>query len=87
MKSLVSQELSNKVDEIQQRLARQITTDFQNTLKNSSSNPIEKLSLSQLADACAVVSVLENTRVKVDLLKWFLGEKKKKKKIQISILQ
>lgn len=33
-----------------------------------------KLTLSQLTDACAVVSVLEDQKVKAELLKWFICE-------------
>lgn len=74
------QDLSNKVEQIQHRLATQITTDFHNTLMNSvpgskaSASSSDKLTLSQLTDACAVVSVLEDQKVKADLLKWFIGK-------------
>lgn len=72
------QDLSNKVEQIQHRLATQITTDFHNTLMNSMPAPkahalvSDKLTLPQLADACAVVSVLEDQKVKAELLKWFI---------------
>lgn len=72
------QDLSNKVEQIQHRLATQITTDFHNTLMNSMPATkahalvSDKLTLPQLADACAVVSVLEDQKVKAELLKWFI---------------
>lgn len=70
------QDLSVKVKQIQEKLATQITADFHNTLMSSvgssSHPPGDKLSLSQLADACSVVSVLEDQKVKGDLLKWFI---------------
>lgn len=68
------QDLSVKVKQIQEKLAKQITADFHNTLMTSStsSHSGDKLSLSQLADACSVVSVLEDQKVKADLLKWFI---------------
>lgn len=37
----------------------------------------DKLTLPQLGDACSVVSVLEDQKVKADLLKWFIGMYKK----------
>lgn len=69
-------DLSKKVQQIQERLAVQITADFHNSLNSSgnSSNHMtgDKLSLSQLGDACSVVSVLEDEKVKLELLKWFI---------------
>lgn len=62
--------------QIQDKLAKQITADFRNTLMSSNSSsshlPGDKLTLSQLADACSVVSVLEDQKVKIDILKWFI---------------
>lgn len=80
---MLFKDLSNKVEQIQQLLAKQITADFQNTLKSPSNGTTEVLSLSQLADACSVVSVLEDTKVKADLLKWFIGKKPQRNKIEI----
>lgn len=72
------QDLSLKVQEIQERLATQITADFHNTLGSSmttiSGVPGGKLSLAQLQDAASVLSVLEDQKVKIDLLKWFIGK-------------
>lgn len=74
----VLQDLSIKVHQIQERLAVQITADFRNTLMGATNSPTSasgnRLSLSQLADACSVVSVLEDQKVKNELLKWFIGE-------------
>lgn len=70
------QDLSIKVQQVQEKLATQISADFHNTLMSPSSSsahpPGDKLSLSQLKDACSVVSVLEDQKVKADLLKWFI---------------
>jgi hypothetical protein len=65
------------VEQIQKKLAIQITSDFQNAFTNSPKNNTnseqgDKLSLAQLTDACLVVSVLEDSKVKIDLLKWFI---------------
>lgn len=64
------------MQQIQEKLAKQITADFHNTLASSTSSsshpPGDKLTLSQLCDACSVVSVLEDQKVKGDLLKWFI---------------
>lgn len=70
-------DLSNQVEHIQQKLALQITNDFQNAFTNSHKNNAncqqgDKLSLAQLTDACLVVSVLEDSKIKIDLLKWFI---------------
>lgn len=63
--------LSNKVAQIQLELSTQITSDFRNAF---GPNPnATKMSISQLTDACKVVSVLD-PKVKRDLLKWFIGE-------------
>lgn len=80
-------DLSLKVQEIQDRLATQITADFHNTLGSSmspsaqmnstSGPPGGKLSLSQLQDAASVLSVLEDQKVKTDLLRWFIGKRVK----------
>lgn len=61
-----------KVQQIQAKLATQITDDFHNTLSSTQMHG-DKLSLSQLADAASVVSVLENEKVKMDILKWFIA--------------
>lgn len=65
------------MEQIQKKLALQITNDFQNAFTNSPKNNAiseqgDKLSLAQLTDACLVVSVLEDSKVKIDLLKWFI---------------
>ncbi|XP_037030486.1 vacuolar protein sorting-associated protein 53 homolog [Bradysia coprophila] len=62
-------ELSNEVDQIHRKLASQITEDFHSAFTGSNAT---KMSLSQLSDACLVVSVLDS-RVKQDLLKWFIN--------------
>lgn len=70
--------MSVKVKQIQEKLATQITADVHNTLMSpsgsSSQPPADKLSLAQLKDAFSVVSVLEDQKVKADLLKWFICE-------------
>ncbi|CAD7093978.1 unnamed protein product [Hermetia illucens] len=63
--------LSDKVHQIQQQLAGQITEDFHNTFSPSSTGSA-KMSLAQLTDACKVVSVLD-PKVRRDLLKWFIA--------------
>uniref|UniRef100_A0A1B0CVH7 Vacuolar protein sorting-associated protein 53 homolog n=2 Tax=Lutzomyia longipalpis TaxID=7200 RepID=A0A1B0CVH7_LUTLO len=63
--------LSDKVAQIHAELATQITEDFKNVFTPGQQNTV-KMSLSQLADACRVVSVLE-PKVKRDLLKWFIN--------------
>lgn len=68
------------MQQIQEKLAAQITTDFHNTLMSNSSG--DKLSLAQLGDACSVVSVLEDQKVKADLLKWFIGKYEINKKLK-----
>lgn len=61
------------MQQIQEKLATQITADFHNTLGSSTAQMQgDKLSLPQLADACSVVSVLEDQKVKMELLKWFI---------------
>lgn len=63
--------LSNKVSQIQSSLSTQINADFRNAF---GPNPnATKMSISQLTDACKVVSVLD-PKVKRDLLKWFIGK-------------
>uniref|UniRef100_A0A1L8DW08 Vacuolar protein sorting-associated protein 53 homolog n=1 Tax=Nyssomyia neivai TaxID=330878 RepID=A0A1L8DW08_9DIPT len=62
--------LSDKVAQIHAELATQITEDFRNVFTPGQQNVV-KMSLSQLADACKVVSVLE-PKVKRDLLRWFI---------------
>lgn len=70
-----AQELSHQVDHIHRELAAQITLDFQQvfTGATAANATAAKMSLSQLGDACRVVSVLD-VRVKRDLLKWFISE-------------
>ncbi|GAB0089298.1 Vacuolar protein sorting-associated protein 53 homolog [Sergentomyia squamirostris] len=63
--------LSDKVAQIHAELASQITEDFKNVFTPGQQNTM-KMSLSQLADACKVISVLE-PKVKRDLLKWFIN--------------
>ncbi|XP_059617853.1 vacuolar protein sorting-associated protein 53 homolog [Phlebotomus argentipes] len=63
--------LSDKVSQIHAELATQITEDFKNVFTPGQQNVV-KMSLSQLADACKVVSVLE-PKVKRELLKWFIN--------------
>lgn len=68
--------LSQSVDQIQVVLANQITEDFKESFSptQKSSNPSSnRLPLSQLADACKVVSVLDS-RVKKDLFNWFIQQ-------------
>ncbi|XP_055858005.1 vacuolar protein sorting-associated protein 53 homolog [Episyrphus balteatus] len=70
--------LSQSVEQIQVVLAKQITEDFKESFSPSqkpstTSSGHQRLPLSQLADACKVVSVLD-TRVKKDLLKWFIQQ-------------
>lgn len=63
--------LSNKVALIQQDLSTQINADFRNAFgTNANAN---KMTISQLTDACKVVSVLD-PKVKRELLKWFIGK-------------
>lgn len=62
--------LSQSVDQIQVVLAQQITDDFKDSFSPSQH---QRLPLSQLADACKVVSVLDS-RVRKDLLKWFIQQ-------------
>lgn len=63
--------LSNKVALIQSELAMQINQDFKNAFgSNANAN---KMTVSQLSDACKVVSVLD-PKVKRELLKWFISE-------------
>lgn len=65
------QTLSSKVSQIQTELAKQITEDFHNAfLPNSTGH---KMSLTQLTEACQVVSVLD-PKVKSELLKWFISK-------------
>lgn len=64
-------ELSNRVEHIHRELAAQITQDFQQMFGGGASG---KMSLTQLGDACRVVSVLDD-RVKRDLLKWFISKR------------
>lgn len=67
------------MEKIQKELGIQITEDFQHVLttsstKSSSAHQSDKLSLAQLTNACSVVSVLEDTNIRMDILKWFIGE-------------
>lgn len=72
-------ELSDKVEQIHKNLAIQITNDFHGVFSSSggggggNEKVHHKLTLSQLKDACLVVSVLD-AKVKRDLLKWFIGK-------------
>lgn len=66
------QTLSSKVSQIQTELAKQITEDFHNAFLPNSTGM--KMSLTQLTEACQVVSVLD-PKVKADLLKWFISKK------------
>ncbi|XP_055922397.1 vacuolar protein sorting-associated protein 53 homolog [Eupeodes corollae] len=68
--------LSQNVDQIQVLLAKQITEDFKESFsptQKKSSTGHQRLPLSQLTDACKVVSVLDS-RVRKDLLKWFIQQ-------------
>jgi vacuolar protein sorting-associated protein 53 len=62
--------LAQRVAEIEATLATQITEDFKNFFTPGSGG--QKMSLSQLTDACKVLSVLD-MRVKKELLKWFIN--------------
>lgn len=74
------------MEQIQERLAKQITSDFHNSLSNTSGNTSDKLSLSQLTDACCVISVLEDTKVKMDLMKWFICKYNFTRKMRCKLL-
>ncbi|XP_067623391.1 vacuolar protein sorting-associated protein 53 homolog [Eurosta solidaginis] len=70
--------LSQNVDKIQVTLATQITDDFKDAFLPKSSTSAnagnkQRLGLNQLADACKVISVLD-TKVKKELLKWFIAQ-------------
>ncbi|XP_037958686.1 vacuolar protein sorting-associated protein 53 homolog [Teleopsis dalmanni] len=69
--------LSQNVEKIQIKLAKQISEDFKDAfsakLNSKDSNGQSRLSLNQLSEACKVISVLE-PRVKKDLLKWFIAQ-------------
>lgn len=60
---------------IHKDLAFQITEDFHNAFTGTSASA-QKMTLTQMTDACSVVSVLE-AKVKRDLLKWFIGKIKR----------
>lgn len=62
--------LSRNVEQIQKELATQITEDFHNMFSPTSA--AMKMTLSQLTDACKVISVLD-AKVKKDLLNWFIS--------------
>lgn len=63
--------LSQKVTLIQQDLSTQINSDFRSAFGSNVANA-NKMTISQLTDACKVVSVLD-PKVKRELLKWFIG--------------
>lgn len=63
--------LSDQVHRIQIELADQITRDFKEAF--SASNAKTFIPNKQLADACSVVSILDQ-KVKKDLLKWFINQ-------------
>lgn len=66
-------QLSAKVQHIQTELATQINQDFRAVFGNvPAAGGGNKVGLSQLSDACKVVSVLD-PKVRRDLLKWFIG--------------
>lgn len=65
-------ELSVSVQEIHHQLATQITEDFKNSFSLNTSSKNLKLKNNELKDACLVLSVLDS-KVKRDLLKWFIN--------------
>jgi glucosamine 6-phosphate synthetase-like amidotransferase/phosphosugar isomerase protein len=65
-------ELSVTVAEIHKQLAVQITEDFKNTFSLTPNNS-SKMSISQLKNACLVISVLD-IKVRRELIKWFISE-------------
>lgn len=68
--NIMFKELSNKVEQIHKELAIQITKDLHNAFSGKLLSKI--MSLTQLTEACLVVSVLDH-KVKRDLVKWFIG--------------
>jgi hypothetical protein len=65
-------ELSTTVADIHKQLAVQITEDFKNTF-NLTPNNSSKMSISQLKNACMVISVLD-VKVRRELIKWFISK-------------
>lgn len=76
-------ELSARVTAIHRNLAAQIQADFRVAFgqptgeASGTATAGNKLTAVQLADACKVLEVLDE-RVRRDLLKWFIGEHRKR---------
>uniref|UniRef100_A0A182SBL4 Vacuolar protein sorting-associated protein 53 homolog n=1 Tax=Anopheles maculatus TaxID=74869 RepID=A0A182SBL4_9DIPT len=66
------QTLSAQVQQIQSELATQITDDFKNFFSPTSHSNANRMTLTQLKDACQVASVLDKP-VKKNILKWFIN--------------
>lgn len=63
-------QLADEVNEVQESLATQITSDFHEAFTGPQAKNF--VPNQQLAEACLVVSILD-PKVKKDLLKWFVG--------------
>lgn len=66
------QTLSAQVQQIQSELATQITDDFKNFFSPTSHSNTNRMTITQLKDACQVASVLDKP-VKKNILKWFIN--------------
>ncbi|XP_039437386.1 vacuolar protein sorting-associated protein 53 homolog [Culex pipiens pallens] len=66
------QTLSSQVQQIQTELATQITEDFRHFFAPSAGGGQGRMTITQLKDACQVVSVLDKP-VKRNILKWYIN--------------
>uniref|UniRef100_A0A182JC63 Vacuolar protein sorting-associated protein 53 homolog n=1 Tax=Anopheles atroparvus TaxID=41427 RepID=A0A182JC63_ANOAO len=66
------QTLSAQVQQIQSELATQITDDFKNFFSPTSHSNANRMTITQLKDACQVASVLDKL-VKKNILKWYIN--------------
>uniref|UniRef100_A0A2M4BCV7 Vacuolar protein sorting-associated protein 53 homolog n=1 Tax=Anopheles marajoara TaxID=58244 RepID=A0A2M4BCV7_9DIPT len=66
------QTLSAQVQQIQSELATQITDDIKHFFSPTSHSNTNRMSLTQLKDACLVASVLDKP-VKKNILKWYIN--------------
>ncbi|XP_058054336.1 vacuolar protein sorting-associated protein 53 homolog isoform X1 [Anopheles bellator] len=66
------QTLSAQVQQIQSELATQITDDVKHYFSPTSHNSTNRMTITQLKDACQVASVLDKP-VKKNILKWYIN--------------
>lgn len=66
-------ELAASVDQIKKQLDEQITGDFQSTFGvSATTGKHHKLSMAQVAEACKIISILDE-QSKRNILKWFIS--------------